>query len=90
MNEGGEEGKSTCSRHTGWHRCCGTREAGRMRVKWSLGKPTPPPPPPCHESFAAPLISPPFPLLYGNSRDLCTVDTVLNKPDNSNNKERNA
>lgn len=44
-----------------------------------------------HESFAAPLISPPFPLLgNGNGCELCTVDTVLNKADNSNNKERNA
>lgn len=93
MRKGVEERKSTCSYHTGWHRRCGTMEAGRM--KWT-GTPRPNIPPSLpssflsHESFAAPLISPPFPLLYGNGRELCTVDTVLNKADNSNNKERNA
>lgn len=40
-----------------------------------------------HDSFAAPVISPSFPLLYGNGCELCTVDTVLNKADNSNNTE---
>lgn len=29
-------------------------------------------------------------MLYGNDSELCIVDTVLNKPDNNNNKWSNA
>lgn len=67
-------------------------EANGTQGKWSPGTPPPPHPPHSllsHESFAAPLISPPFPLLYENGCELCIVDSaaVLNKADNSNNKE---
>lgn len=41
MKKGVEKRKSTCSDHTGWHRSHGTRDAGRMKVKWSLGSPRP-------------------------------------------------
>lgn len=65
------------------------RDEGGLWVPQGPTPLLPPPLPLSHESFAAPLMLPPFPLLYGNGSAFCTVDTVLNKADNSNNKEPN-